>query len=142
MKRDFSIAVKAIIVKEDQVLVLRRSKEEMLGSTINKKAKWDLPGGGVHFAETCMDGLFREVEEETGLKISVVRPFSVYDVLKPHLHLAIFTYLCLWESGEVVLSKEHEGFVWMDQKQIRESKLPAWMKREFLSALAQVAKKR
>ena len=60
MHRDFAVAVKAVIVRGDEVLVLRRSKGEMAGSYMNKYQKWDLPGGGLHFYEKAEDGLLRE----------------------------------------------------------------------------------
>ena len=49
MKRDFAVAVKAVIIKENRALVLCRSKHEMEGSYMNSHQKWDLPGGGVNF---------------------------------------------------------------------------------------------
>ena len=51
MHRDFAVDVKAVIVRGDEVLVLRRPKGEMAGSYMNKYQKWDLPGGGLHFYE-------------------------------------------------------------------------------------------
>ena len=51
MKRDFAVAVKAVIIKENRALVLCRSKDEMEGSYMNSHQKWDLPGGGLHFFE-------------------------------------------------------------------------------------------
>ncbi len=51
MKRDFAVAVKAVIIKEDKALVLCRSKVEMQSSYMNSRQKWDLPGGGLHFYE-------------------------------------------------------------------------------------------
>ena len=45
MHRDFAVAVKAVIVRGDEVLVLRRSKGEMAGSYMNKYEKRDLRRG-------------------------------------------------------------------------------------------------
>ena len=71
MHRDFAVAVKAVIVRGDEVLVLRRSKGEMAGSYMNKYQKWDLPGGGLHFYEKAEDGLLREIREETSLSVEI-----------------------------------------------------------------------
>ena len=135
MKHDYSIAVKGIIVREDQVLVLHRSPAEMKASFLNKREKWDLPGGGLHYNERCEEGLRREITEETSLQIEILRPFSTYDVLKSFVHLCIITYLCRYEAGDVVLSKEHDKYHWMNRQQILESTLPRWMRYQLLEAL-------
>lgn len=75
MHRDFAVAVKAVIVRGDEVLVLRRSKGEMAGSYMNKYQKWDLPGGGLHFYEKAEDGLLREIREETSLSVEMADLF-------------------------------------------------------------------
>ncbi|MDO4531349.1 MAG: NUDIX domain-containing protein [Bacillota bacterium] len=134
MKRDFAVAVKAIIIKENKALVLSRSKHEMEGSFMNSHQKWDLPGGGVHFFEKSEDGLIREIMEETALTVQVGVPLSLFDAIKHHIHLCIFTYLCRWEAGEVILSEEHDGYLWLTEEEMEESELPHWMKRDIRAA--------
>ena len=60
-----SIAKAAILFKNNQILLLKRS-------STNKKfaEEWDLPGGHIKMRENAIDGLIREVEEETGVRIS------------------------------------------------------------------------
>ncbi len=135
MKRDFAIAVKAVIVKDEKVLVLSRSQDEMNGSYMNNQQKWDLPGGGLHFYEHAQDGLRREIKEETNLEVFVGEPVSLFDVIKNHIHLCIFTYACHWKNGSVALSEEHDAFVWMTKEEVVLSTLPNWMKRDLLRAL-------
>lgn len=135
MKRDFAIAVKAVIVKDEKVLVLSRSQNEMNGSYMNNQQKWDLPGGGLHFYEHAQDGLRREIKEETNLEVFVGEPVSLFDVIKNHIHLCIFTYTCRWKSGSVALSEEHDAFVWMTREEVALSTLPNWMKRDLVRAL-------
>ncbi len=136
MKRDFAVAVKAVIIKEDRALVLCRSKGEMEGSYMNSHQKWDLPGGGLHFFERAEEGLRREIREETSLTVSIGQPLSLFDVIKHHIHLCIFTYACYWEQGEVRLSAEHESFRWMTAAELEDSELPKWMKRDIRDAFA------
>ena len=87
MKRDFAVAVKAVIIKEKKALVLCRSKHEMECSYMNSHQKWDLPGGGLHFFEKAEEGLRREIREETDLHVSIGPPLSLFDAIKHHLHL-------------------------------------------------------
>lgn len=138
MHRDFAVAVKAVIVRGDEVLVLHRSKGEMAGSYMNKYQKWDLPGGGLHFYEKAEDGLLREIREETSLSVEIGRPVSMFDIIRHQIHLCIFTYAAVWTGGEVQLSKEHDGFLWLHKDEIEESELPHWMKRDIFRALEAV----
>ena len=135
MKRDFAVAVKAVIVKEGKVLVLSRSQEEMEYSYMNNHQKWDLPGGGVHFFEHCQEGLVREINEETELDVFVGEPISLFDVIKNHIHLCIFTYVCFWRAGEVSLSREHDSYQWLSADEVAKSELPSWMKRDLFRGL-------
>ena len=138
MHRDFAVAVKAVIVRGDEVLVLRRSQGEMAGSYMNKYQKWDLPGGGLHFYEKAEDGLLREIREETSLSVEIGRPVSMFDIIRNQIHLCIFTYAAVWTGGEVQLSKEHDGFLWLHKDEVEESELPHWMKRDIFRALEAV----
>ena len=85
MKRDFAVAVKAVIIKENKALVLCRSKHEMECSYMNSHQKWDLPGGGLHFFEKAEEGLRREIREETDLHVSIGPPLSLFDAIKHHI---------------------------------------------------------
>lgn len=142
MKRDFAVAVKAVILKENKALVLCRSKNEMEGSYMNSHQKWDLPGGGLHFFEKAEEGLLREITEETALAVEIGPPLSLFDVIKHHIHLCIFTYACRWKGGEVSLSDEHESYFWLTEGEMEESELPHWMKRDISRAFRAMGKHR
>ena len=103
---------------------------------MNSHQKWDLPGGGVHFFERSEEGLLREIREETDLEVTVGKPLSLFDAIKHHIHLCIFTYACAWKAGEVNLSDEHEAYYWMSEEEMEASELPRWMKRDIRAAFA------
>lgn len=134
MKRDFAFAVKAIIIKDDRFLVLHRSPEEIESSMLNKREAWDLPGGGVRFFETTERALFREVKEETSIKVRLIKLMNAYDAIRTALHLVILTYICQYTEGEVALSNEHDRFYWLTLDEMREMNLPHWMIRDFRDA--------
>jgi len=54
--------VQALILRDGRVLLGRRRNDPGAGL-------WDLPGGFLHEGEDALDGLRREVREETGLEI-------------------------------------------------------------------------
>lgn len=66
----YRVSVKGLFVKDGKILLLKES-EELSG-------KWELPGGGLNFGEDILEGLKREIEEETGIKIKIVEKRPLY----------------------------------------------------------------
>jgi 8-oxo-dGTP diphosphatase len=83
--------------------------------------KWDIPGGVVEPGETVEEAIYREVNEETALKIQVGRVVYIYpnrDQL-PHRQTFQAVYLCKYIGGEVRLNpSEHDTFKWVDYDDI------------------------
>jgi 8-oxo-dGTP diphosphatase len=106
----YLVAVKAIIKNtEGKILVLKRSEIDD-----HKPNVWETVGGGMDQAETPQTALVREVFEETGLTVSVGRPFNVFTFTKDNGEFKIgITFECTYESGEVVLSHEHTEYRWI-----------------------------
>ena len=62
-QKDSSKVAKIILFNGEKVLLLLSNHPEFKGSL-------DLPGGHIHYREEPLDGLRREVKEETGLVIT------------------------------------------------------------------------
>lgn len=96
----------AIIERDGLVLAAQRSK------TMNMPLKWEFPGGKIKQGETKEACLKREIMEELGIIISIVRPFA------PHTHdyhearVTLYPFLCRIESGVISLS-EHSEVAWL-----------------------------
>ena len=140
MRYGFALTAKALIIMGDKALILRRSEKEIKSSYFNKNEPWDLPGGSVRFYENCMEGLLREIDEETSLKVKVIKPLRIFDIIKNHVHMTIFTYLCTYRSGNVILSDEHESYYWLTLKEAEEMKLPPWIIKDIKSAFNEIKK--
>jgi ADP-ribose pyrophosphatase YjhB (NUDIX family) len=86
-----------IILNADssQILLVKRSDVPV----------WVLPGGGIENHEMPEDALRREILEETGLHIYLIRKCAEYT---PINCLASFThvFICKIETGEIRLSNE------------------------------------
>lgn len=122
-------AVKGIILNDDdKFLLLKRSKKET--SDIEK---WDLPGGRLDSGEKLIDGLVREVKEETKLIIIVENLCSTWNY-KPTENFEIkgFTYFCKYVSGKVKLSKEHSAYKWISISEIEEFSINENLKLELI----------
>lgn len=62
MQQHKHIGVYAFIVMNDSVLLIKKARGPYIG-------KLDLPGGSLEFGEKPLEGLARELKEETGLAI-------------------------------------------------------------------------
>lgn len=101
--KDIDSVSKAIIVYQDKILLLKPSN----------KAKWHLPGGHLVKGENFQQGMMREVYEETGIHINHYLCISSQRNFK--------LYLCKAPKSNVVLSSEHEKFVWILPQQALDS---------------------
>ncbi|NIN92255.1 NUDIX domain-containing protein, partial [bacterium] len=82
---------------------------------------WDLPGGDLDFGEEAIEGLIREVEEETGLKIRNPLPFDVESHINKEGDFWItIAYKAKADSEKVVLSFEHNDFKWLTPEEFLE----------------------
>ena len=81
--------------EEGRILLIRRGSDPYEGY-------WALPGGFVEVGETLEEAAVREAEEETGLKVEVVRLVGVYSDpdRDPRGHNVSVTYLARVREGE------------------------------------------
>ncbi|WP_374765174.1 NUDIX hydrolase [Yunchengibacter salinarum] len=70
------VAVGALVVRERQVLMIKRGRPPRQG-------EWSIPGGKQEWGETVRETLVREVREETGLTVT---PGALVDVLDLMVH--------------------------------------------------------
>jgi 8-oxo-dGTP diphosphatase len=81
--------------EEGEVLPIRRASDPYEG-------QWALPGGFVEVGETLEDAAAREAEEETGLRVEIVRLVGVYSDpdRDPRGHNVSCAYLARVREGE------------------------------------------
>ena len=71
------LALKAVIEKGGRFMILKRSEKEDIS-----QGEWDLPGGAVEFGEEPIKALKREVKEECGIEIEVIKPVRLWTFTK------------------------------------------------------------
>lgn len=88
--------VRAFILKDKELLLVKERSDNL----------WTLPGGWVDVNESPSESIIREVLEETGLNVKVIRLLALWDKLKhdhplqwPHTYKIFF--LCEIVSGEM-----------------------------------------
>jgi 8-oxo-dGTP diphosphatase len=127
MEQKFGVATKAIIKnKDNKFLVLLRSDIEEISPN-----EIDIPGGRLKFGEELEDGLKREVKEELGITIEILKLSRAWSLIKDDLHLVGLTFLANYVGGEIELSGEHNNFQWVSKSDIMEGDCPKWIKEEF-----------
>jgi len=107
VERRLGVVGKAIIRDGDRILLLRRSPDGW------DAGLWELPGGKIEVGEELVAALEREVREETGLSISVGRPFATWHFTKDPFWVTGVTFECRLCSGAVRLSGEHCEHAWI-----------------------------
>ena len=103
--------------KKGEVLVARRAKEPAKGTL-------DLPGGFCDSYETAEEGVTREIEEETGLKVSeVCYLFSIpniYHYSGMELHTMDMFFRCtVKECGTLIADDDVAELQWIAINELR-----------------------
>jgi 8-oxo-dGTP diphosphatase len=105
------VGVGGIVVKERQVLLIRRANEPLRGC-------WMIPGGTVTAGETLMQAVAREVLEETGIAVRPLTLACVDDYIERDggrllFHYVIVDYLCECVGGELRAGSDALDAVWV-----------------------------
>jgi 8-oxo-dGTP diphosphatase len=103
MRREYPeapiLGVGAIIVHDGRVLLIERGNEPL-------KGEWSLPGGALELGETLQEGVVREVEEETGLRVTPLAVADVFDRIardedgRVRYHFVLVDFLCHLSKGQ------------------------------------------
>jgi 8-oxo-dGTP diphosphatase len=111
------VGVGAVVVDAGRVLLVRRGREPL-------KGKWSLPGGMLEVGESLYEGVVREVEEETGLKVEPIELVELLDRIvreettggeRIRFHYVIADYLCRVVGGGLKAGSDAEAARWVDR---------------------------
>ncbi len=107
---NFRNAVKAFIVKENKLLLLKRRPND-----VHKPGEWDIPGGRLDLGEDPFEGLKRETKEEIDCDIEIIMPIDVHFFTRgdgQKIQMTIF--ICKPINENIKLSEEHTEYQWVD----------------------------
>lgn len=126
------VGVGAVIFYEGRVLLVKRGTAPMLG-------EWSLPGGALEIGETLIEGVRREVLEETGLLVEAVTMIEVFDRIardeagRVQYHYVLVDYLCRITGGIAACASDAVDLRWAAPDELdavapftREVILKAW----------------
>lgn len=111
------VGVGAVVVDSGRVLLVQRGREPL-------KGKWSLPGGMLEVGESLHDGVVREVEEETGLKVEPLELVELLDRIvhdetsagkRVRFHYVIADYLCRVSGGALKAASDAAAVRWAER---------------------------
>ncbi len=94
--------------------IVRSGKGEIL-LVKNERRGWEFPGGLIEEGENVIDGLIREIREESGIEAQVRELFCIssdicsypgYNGVKTVPPKVIFDFICEYRSGEPIPTDE------------------------------------
>lgn len=118
-------ATNAIILNDkNEILLTKRSlKDDFM------PGYWELAGGGIDYGETPQEGLRREIKEECGLEIEIVKPIAANTYFIKDLQRIEITFLCKAKTPiNIKLSSEHTEYKWLKYPQIIKMEVSDYIK--------------
>lgn len=114
------VSAAGLVYKDDKVLLIK-----------TKKRGWELPGGVVEQGESILDGLKREISEESGVIAEVETMVGIYQrlssqpgygplegmVLPTTVNL---TFICKYVGGKETVSDESIEVDWFAPNEVKE----------------------
>ena len=102
-----NVSCAIIIDDENRVFVAQRSTEMHL------PLKWEFPGGKVEEDETAEESLVREIKEELGIEIEIIRPLDPNTHVYGEKTIHLIPFRSKIRQGSIHL-KEHAAYLWVN----------------------------
>ncbi len=96
-----------------RLLLVERANEPNRG-------QWSLPGGRVEPGESGEQAVLREVAEETGLAVAIVRLCGVVSRPGGDVRYEISDYECAVSAGEAAAASDAAALRWVDRAELTE----------------------
>jgi ADP-ribose pyrophosphatase YjhB (NUDIX family) len=120
MQRDYPerpiTAVGVVVRRGDRLLHVRRGQAPSYG-------EWSLPGGAIELGERATDAARREIREECGLDIDIVKVLDVVDRIvrdaasRIQYHYVIIEFLADYRGGELRASSDSLEARWVSRSE-------------------------
>jgi len=111
------IAVGAVVIHQDRILLVCRGKQPA-------KGEWAIPGGRVELGETMHEAAVREVLEETDVCIRPGELIYYFETIQPdanrqiQFHYVIFDFMAKYVSGNPTPHDDARDARWVSAAEI------------------------
>jgi ADP-ribose pyrophosphatase len=123
------VGVGGVLIENGKALLIRRGSEPLLG-------QWSIPGGTLELGETLVEGVARELLEETGIVVRVLDLIEAFERIhpysppesrgpepRPRFHFVIVDYLCEKIRGEAKAGGDALDLVYAAEEQLPDYQL-------------------
>ncbi|MHC1737803.1 MAG: NUDIX hydrolase [Ignavibacteriaceae bacterium] len=98
------VDVRAVVMRENKILLVKEKADE----------RWSLPGGWADIGITPAENAVKEVREESGFEVKVIRLLGVQDKRKhspqtSYMYIYKLFFLCEITGGDAVIGTETTG---------------------------------
>ena len=111
------VGVGALVLKEDEVLLIKRGKPPLQGS-------WSLPGGRCREEENLKEAAKREVKEECGVDVDVTDLLKLFEYIEHDdkggvkYHYVVFDFKAYYKRGRLEHSSDASDARWIPLLQL------------------------
>lgn len=124
MHNKVRVGVSAVIINENkEILVTKRS----LGDDF-LPGFWDIPGGGIDPEEELEAALKREILEECGIEIQVIKKIGFNTYMENDIEAEETTFLVKAITTNIILNPEHTEFKWLKYADLNKVELSDYVK--------------
>jgi 8-oxo-dGTP diphosphatase len=105
------VGIGGVVISNGRALLVRRGRAPL-------KGQWSIPGGMLEVGETLVDGVRRELLEETGIEVRVGELLEVFERInvdadgRPRYHFVVLDYLCEALRGEARAGSDVTDVAW------------------------------
>ncbi len=132
------VGVGGVVISDGRALLIRRGGPPLEG-------QWSIPGGMLEVGETLLEGVRRELAEETGIEVRVLDLIEVFERInrdgagKPRYHFVVLDYLCEAVRGEARAGSDVTDVAWASQSELAKYSLTETATRVILKAFEMAA---
>lgn len=111
------MGVGGVVIRDERALLIRRGSAPLEG-------EWSIPGGMLEIGETLLEGVQRELLEETAIEVKVLDLIEVFERLTPDeagklkYHFVILDYLCEVVRGEARAGSDVTDVAWARETEL------------------------
>lgn len=98
----------AIIICNNQILLMQRKEDKAYGG------RWEFPGGKQEPNESLEQCLKREIQEEIGKEINIIRQFDEYSWTDQRGSFCFRSFLCTAPNQEIPFLTDHQQYKWLE----------------------------
>ena len=116
------VGVGGVVIRDERTLLIRRVSAPLEG-------EWSIPGGMLELGETILEGVQRELLEETAIEVRVLDLIELFERVtgdgagKTKYHFVILDYLCEAVRGEAQAGSDVTDVAWARESELSEYSL-------------------